>query len=179
MEIREYVLEPDPRMVAGAEKDDFIFLSVVIGNGQIGGNKVVHGNKVLAKGKLTETVPIGNLRELMHGTVQVETNILDVNASTNMCIFTTTFYNQNNQVLFTKIDKGEAPENGIASFRGRYVFKLLMLVVLFLLPAIHTMAQQNAEQVMFHNLETPSSPGLVLLDNAPASIEKPTTPQGF
>ena len=39
--------------------------------------------------------------------------------------------------------------------------------------------QSTSNEINFQNLETPTSPGFILLDNTPASIERPTTPQGF
>lgn len=179
MEIKKHQLEPNPRALEGAKNSDEIYISIEIGNGQIGGSKISQNDEVLAKGGLTEPTFLGYASDLKNSEIEVATNILDVNSFTNMCVLTTTFYNQENQILYTKIDKGEAPENGIASFKGKYIIKLLTIVFFFLLTSNHLFAQNSINEITFQNLETPSSPGLILLDNAPSSIERPTTPQGF
>lgn len=179
MEIKEHQLEPNPRVLEESKNSDEIYISIEIGNGQIGGSKVSQNEKLLAKGRLTEPTFIGNSSDLKDSEIEVETNILDVNSFTNMCVLTTTFYNQENQVLFTRIDKGEAPENGIASFKGRYIINLLSIAFFFLFTTSILFAQNTTNDIKFQNLETPSSPGFILLDNAPSSIERPTTPQGF
>jgi len=98
-----------------------------------------------------------------------------------MCVITTSFFNQENKVLFTKIDSGEAPENGIASFIGKYKLTLLSLLILIicLFNTNFSFAQSTTDKITFKSLETPSSPGFILLDKTPSSIERPTTPQGF
>lgn len=179
MEIKEHQLEPIPRVLEGSTNSDEIYISIEIGNGQIGGSKVSQNDKLLAKGRLTEPTFIGNASDLNDSEIEVETNILDVNSFTNMCVLTTKFYNQENQVLFTRIDKGEAPENGIASFKGKYIINLLSIAFFFLFTTSNLVAQNTTNEIKFQNLETPSSPGFILLDNAPSSIERPTTPQGF
>jgi hypothetical protein len=179
MEIKNYQLEPNPRELEGTKDSDEIYISIEIGNGQIGGSKVSHNEKTLAKGRLTEPTFIGNASELRNSEIEVETNILDVNSFTNMCVLTTKFYNQENQILFSRIDKGEAPENGIASFKGRYIINLLSMAFFILFSTSNLFSQNTTNDIKFENLETPSSPGFILLDNAPSSIERPTTPQGF
>ncbi|MBC6993174.1 hypothetical protein QWY85_06500 [Neolewinella lacunae] len=104
MEIKEHQLEPNPRVLEGSKNSDEIYISIEIGNGQIGGSKVSQNEKLLAKGRLTEPTFIGNSSDLKDSEIEVETNILDVNSFTNICVLTTTFYNQENQVLFTRID---------------------------------------------------------------------------
>jgi hypothetical protein len=175
MPIRNYLLEPNPRTLNDLEIQDEIYVKIEIGNGQIGGNTVSHDNKVLAKGKMAVPTFVGHANDLQSKEIEVETNILDVNPFTNMCVLTTTFYNQNNKILFTKIDKGEAPLSGVANFKGKYIVKILSLLFAFLF----TSSQLMAQEITVQDLETPSSPGFILLDNAPSSIEKPTTPQGF
>lgn len=179
MEITEHQLEPSPRVLEGSKKSDDIYISIEIGNGQIGGSKISQNDKTLAKGRLTEPTFLGNVSELKDSEIIVETNILDVNAFTNMCVLTTKFYNQENKVLYSRIDKGEAPENGIASFKGKYIINLLIAVFFILFTTEHLFAQNTINEITFQELETPSSPGFILLDSAPASIERPTTPQGF
>ncbi|MBK9333083.1 MAG: hypothetical protein IPM96_11920 [Ignavibacteria bacterium] len=180
MEIKKYKLKPVPRLVNVLNVNDNIFLSVVIGNGQIGGNKVLLDGKLIAKGNLSEPAFIGTVPELAEKEIQIETNVLDVNAFTNVCVITSTILNQENQVLFSKIDHGAAPESGIVNFSGKYILNILtFLFLLFVGVTTDGYAQNNSEELTFQNLETPSSPGFILLDEAPASIERPTTPQGF
>src|SRR5690606_17014474 len=107
-----------------------------------------------------------------------ETIVLDVNQFTNMCVITTSFLNQENKVLFTKIDKGESPEGGLAIFLGKYSLSILLCFLLSF-GFGELKAQNSSDDISFKNLETPSSPGFILLDNTPSSIERPTTPQGF
>ena len=176
MNVKEYNLEPNPReIIVNAHND--IFLSVEIGNGQIGGNKVTFSGTLLAKGNLSKQTFIGRSDDLHNKEIEIETNVLDVNSFTNVCVITTTFTNQQNNTLFSIIDKGNAPENGVASFKGNYLFRVLTIMVLVLGFSFMEMMSQN-NNFTFTDLETPSSPGLILLDQAPASIEKPTTPQG-
>ncbi|MBK8982694.1 MAG: hypothetical protein IPM38_10340 [Ignavibacteria bacterium] len=180
MEIKKYKLKPVPRIVNVLNVKDNIYLSVVIGNGQIGGNKVTSDGKLLAKGNLSEPAFIGTVSELIEKEIEIETNVLDVNAFTNVCVITSTILNQENQVLFTKIDHGAASESGIANFTGKYIINILtFLFLLFVCITADGYAQNNSEELTFQNLETPTSPGFILLDEAPASIERPTTPQGF
>lgn len=179
MEVKEYELTPNPRNVNAFAPDDEIYLSIKIGNGQIGGNKVTAENKLLAKGNLTQKTHIGNGQTLQGKTVTVETNVLDVNGFTNRCVITTAIYNQDNVELFSKIDKGDAPENGVASFKGKYLINFaLAFFFLFTVLFNETNAQTAAKDLDFTKLETPASPGLILFDQTPSSIEKPTTPQG-
>ena len=178
MEVKKYQLEPMPRLITGVDSQDTIFLLVKIGNGQVGGNSVTSKSKLLAKGDLTQLTYIGKAADLSGNEIEIETNVLDVNAFTNVCVITTTFTNQNNKVLFSKIDNGEAPVNGIANFIAKYIFTFIfVLCIAFLNTNLY--AQENTGNITFQSLETPSSPGFILFDQSPASIEKPTTPQGL
>lgn len=181
MEIKIHQLKPDIRQFNEIDEQDKIYLSIQIGNGQIGGSKVIIDSVQVAKGNLAQPTFIGNSSKLVGKEITIETNVLDVNHFTNMCVITTNFLNQENKVLFTKIDNGVAPENGIASFRGKY--KLAILSLFILITCIFTTnlsyAQATTDNITFRSLETPSSPGFILLDKAPSSIERPTTPQGF
>jgi hypothetical protein len=180
METKEYDLKPIPRKFDTKGNQDEIYLSIKIGNGQIGGNQVLLDGKVIAKGNLTEPTYIGGVELLKDKVISVETNVLDVNGFTNRCVITTSFVNQDNEELYSKIDKGDAPENGVASFKGKYLVKYaLALLMLFSFFNQNLLAQNNSENIEFSNLETPTSPGLVLFDETPSSIEKPTTPQGL
>lgn len=180
MEIKNYVLEPMLRNVIAKSNKDELFLSIKIGNGQIGGNKVSLGGKVIAKGNLSEPTYIGSSDSLVDKVLEVETNVLDVNGFTNKCVVTVSFLNQNNEDLYSNIDKGDAPENGVASFKSKYIVKY-MSVFVFLLCCLYQngYTQSSADKLEFNNLETPTSPGLILFDQTPSSIEKPTTPQGL
>jgi len=180
METKKYDLEPEERVVKTESYKDEIYLSVKIGNGQIGGNKVTSNGKILANGNLTEPIHIGNAKTLNDNVIEIETNVLDVNAFTNRCVITTSFLNQNNKELFSIIDNGDAPENGVASFKGRYLVKFVMIFILFFSFFNHRALVQTASNNLdFKNLETAASPGLILFDKAPSAIEKPTTPQGL
>ena len=180
MEIKKHQLEPRPREVKAQSPQDEIYLSIKIGNGQIGGNKVSLDGTVIAKGNLTGPTFIGISKNLEGAEIEIETNVLDVNSFTNNCVITTTFHNQKNKVLFAKIDKGDSPDNGVASFNGKYIFKILsVLFFLFYTFDQNINAQNTSDKVELKGLETPSSPGFILLDQTPASIERPTTPQGL
>jgi len=180
MEIKNYELEPNPRTVNTESSQDEIYVSIKIGNGQIGGNKVTSNGELLAKGNLTEPTYIGNSSTLSDKVIEIETNVLDVNAFTNRCVITTSFLNQNNKELYSKIDKGDAPENGVASFKGKYILTFVIVFLLFFsFLNQNVFAQTAANDLEFSNLETPSSPRLILFDETPSSIEKPTTPQGL
>ncbi len=174
METDIYELQPRPRVVHASDNDD-IYLSIVIGNGQIGGNIVLKGDHSIAKGNLTEPAFIGKSDELED--IDVYSNVLDSNNATDKAVITTTFVNQDNEVLFTKIDKSDIQEGGILSFWGKYSIKVMVLLLAaFLFNCQNMLAQGNSE---FHELETPTSPGFILLDQTPSSIESPTTPQGL
>ena len=180
MEIKNYDLAPNPRTVDTESSQDEIYVSIKIGNGQIGGNKISSNGELLAKGNLTEPTYIGNSSTLSDKEIEIETNVLDVNAFTNRCIITTSFFNQNNNKLYSEIDKGDAPENGVASFKGKYVIKFIIaLICLLSISQQYVTAQSFSEEIVFNKLETPSSPGLILYDETTSSIEKPTTPQGL
>lgn len=181
MEIKKHQLKPELRQLNVINKNDKLFLSIQIGNGQIGGSKITFGSEQLAKGSLAQPTFIGNCDKFLDKEIEIETNVLDVNHFTNMCVITTTFLNQENKVLYTKIDNGDAPENGIASFKGKYKLILTAFLLLFTLFNTHSIFSQTDKEktIKFENLETPSSPGFILLDKTPSSIEKPTTPQGF
>lgn len=178
MEYKEHQLEPNPRPLNGFGHQDDIYLSIEIGNGQEGGNKVTSENKIIARGNLSQPTFIGNYSELAGKEINIETIVLDVNQFTNMCVITTSFLNQENKVLFTKIDKGESPEGGLAIFLGKYSLSILLCFLLSF-GFGELKAQNSSDDISFKNLETPSSPGFILLDNTPSSIERPTTPQGF
>lgn len=177
MEYNEYQLEPNPRSLKVFDHQDNIYLSIEIGNGQEGGNKVTSEKQILTRGNLSQPTYIGKVSELTGKEICIETIVLDVNQYTNMCVITTSFLNQENKILFTKIDKGESPEGGLAIFLGKYILSALCLFLSF--GFVELKAQNSTDDISFQNLETPSSPGFILLDNTPSSIERPTTPQGF
>jgi hypothetical protein len=181
MEIKEHKLSPEIRTFNRTGEQDKIYLSIQIGNGQMGGSKVVLGGIQIAKGNLSSPTFIGNSSDLINKVIEIETNVLDVNSFTNMCVITTAIFNQDNKALYTKIDNGDAPESGIASFVGKYklIVVSLLVFILHLFYPTTTFAQSSIDKVNFQSLETPSSPGFILLDKAPSSIERPTTPQGF
>ncbi|MEO2073076.1 MAG: hypothetical protein ABGW99_17235 [Zunongwangia sp.] len=131
MEIKEFDLKPIPRNFDTKGSQDEIYLSIKIGNGQIGGNRVFLDGQIIAKGNLTEPTYIGGSELLKDKILSVETNVLDVNGFTNRCVITTSFVNQDNEELYSKIDKGDAPENGVASFKGKYLIKYALTLLIF------------------------------------------------
>lgn len=131
MEIKKYDLKPIPRKLDTKGNRDEIYLSIKIGNGQIGGNRVSVDGQVIAKGNMTEPTYIGGSELLKDKILSVETNVLDVNGFTNRCVITTSFVNQDNEELYSKIDKGDAPENGVASFNGKYLIKYALTLLFF------------------------------------------------
>jgi hypothetical protein len=181
MALRQHRLGPDPRTLNDIHENDDIFIKIEIGNGQIGGSSINHGEKMVAKGDLTKPVFVGKARDLKQKEIDVETNILDVNPVTNMCVLTTTFYNQKNRVLFSTIDKGEAPLNGVASFKAKYLVTILSIAFLIFACTnfVHSQTENNSNSITLDDLQTPTSPGFTLLENAPSSIDRPTNPQGF
>ena len=180
MDVQKYQLDPVPRTVTLEDPQDDIYLSVKVGNAQIGGNKVTSNNKLIAKGDISAPTLLGKAGDYTNSEIEIETNVLDVNNLTNSCVITTTFQNQDNKILFSKIDNGNAPQNGVASFLGKYVLKSIAIIMFCLWSFNHSVfAQATNQTIEFKNLKTPSSPGFILLDQTPSSIEKPSTPQGL
>ena len=129
MKNRVYELEPNPREVTAKEDDD-IYVSIVVGNAQIGSSKVTYKNNDLVKGDLKNPAFLGKAGELDEENIRLLTNVMDVNQSTNRCVITTKFFDQDEKILFSKIDNGSAPENGIASFIGFYSIRVLSALFL-------------------------------------------------
>lgn len=181
MDINKYTLQPEIREISGYQDSDTVYLSIQIGNGQIGGSTVTLNGKQLAKGDLSKPTLLGAAETLKGLSLEVVTNVLDVNNFTNMCVMTTSFLNEDNKILFSKIDNGAAPGNGVASFKGIYKIVVLfcMVMVMNFLNHSPVFAQSGLDSISFEQLQTPTSPGFILLDKAPSSIERPTTPQGF
>ncbi|WP_396636465.1 hypothetical protein [Maribacter sp. R77961] len=180
MEIEEYELEPQPRELLKSGSNEDIYLSVKIGNGQIGGNVVQsEDDTVVAKGDFTEPVYLGNTNILKGKILKVTTNILDVNSATNNCVLTTTFQSELQEVLFTKIDSGEAPLNGVASFIGTYLIKTLIVFFGLSIFFIQSAVSQSNNEVELKDLATPTSPGFILFDETPSSIETPSSPKAL
>jgi hypothetical protein len=73
--------------------DETVFITITIGNAQIGGNvlKYKGSNNVIAKGEITN-FNLGFGGELKGRTLRVITNILDVNPQTNGVIVTYYFH---------------------------------------------------------------------------------------
>jgi len=120
METKTTNLEPDPREV-NANPSNELFLTVEIGNAQIGGNVLkTSAGKVIVKGVLDKT-HIGKYEDLKDKTLKLQTNILDANANTDRCVITTTFINENGKVLFRKVDSDEIPTDGLIKMIGNYL----------------------------------------------------------
>lgn len=68
---------------------DEVFLTITIGNAQIGGNVVRFkgSSKVIAKGEV-ENLDLGKSEDLVGKTIRITTNILDVNEQTNGIVVT-------------------------------------------------------------------------------------------
>ncbi len=179
MENEIYELKPIPREVK-VNKDDEIYLSVTIGNAQIGTNTVSYKNQTLVKGDLKDSAYLGEVKDLNGDTIKVITKVLDANPSTDNCVITTKFLNQNDDVLFSKKDRGVAPTNGIAFFIGLYKLKILSLIIMcfLLLPGI-AFGQEEKSTIDFEDILIPISPGFILLEETPAVIERPSTPQAL
>jgi hypothetical protein len=65
MEIKKYQLNPDIRQFNGVGEQDRIYLSIQIGNGQIGGSKVILDDEQVAKGNLSQPTFIGDSSKLI------------------------------------------------------------------------------------------------------------------
>lgn len=170
MHINEFGLEPNPRPVVFKQEQDDLFVSIEIGNGQIGGSKITEGDKILAKGNLKEPVFIGKAVDLNNKEIAIETNVLDVNLFTNVCVIKTTIRNQENKLVFSKIDKGDAPENGVACFKGKYYFSIVVSFLMFL-GVFKSNLPQATQDLSFKNTETTSSSVLVVKKSAAQVIE--------
>lgn len=131
MVITTYTLEPNPHIIAVKSSSDELFIRIHIGNEQAGGSRVLlisseHAEKtILAKGDLGIRTSLGVVTVLQDRVMEFKTNVTDINLSTNRCIITTEISNQNDEVLFQETDEGDAPRNGMASFVGKYVVKLI------------------------------------------------------
>jgi hypothetical protein len=120
MEQKTTPLLPDPRIITDTGTQ--LFLTITIGNGQIGGNYVKVNGQLVAKGDLSKLHLVGSIADLHGKTINVQTNVMDVNALTDTCIITSTFTNESGIKLFTKTDQDQAPPSGVLSFIGNYSF---------------------------------------------------------
>ncbi len=177
MEIKKFDLTPAPREIEVSSEDSEIYLTITIGNGQIGGSKVKDGDTYLVKGDLSTLTSLGKAGALKDKTLDFRTNVMDVNQSTNKCIISTEIVNENHTILFSKTDSGDAPADGIASFVGTYIVRVTALMLAIFLNVMGSAYAQN--NLSFQSMQTPASPGFILLDQTPSAIERPTTPQGF
>ena len=177
MEIKRYDLKPNPREIGISTENSQVYVKITIGNGQVGGTKIQMNETDVIKGDLSTLTHLGNASELKDKPLTFRTNVLDVNQSTNNCIIVTEFLNENQTVIYSKTDTGDASQDGIASFIGSYVVRLLSVVFAIFFHISGLLFSQN--DVSFQALETPASPGFILLDQTPSAIERPTTPQGF
>lgn len=112
-------LEPNPRKVL--KKGTSVYIKVPIGNGQSGGTAVVINDAIVLKGKLDDYSLLGTVEDLVGKTINVITNVVDINSMTNKCVITTAFINEDGERLYYKIDEETAPQGGTVSFRGKYV----------------------------------------------------------
>lgn len=82
--------ESEELTVGGTEN---VFLTVTIGNAQIGGNvaRFKNSSVILAKGEITN-LDLGPGADLCGKTLKVTTNVLDVNEQTNSIVITYFFH---------------------------------------------------------------------------------------
>lgn len=151
------ILLPEEIITLPLESDD-IYLSIKIGNAQIGGSIVTNNKRIITKGVLSELTHIGALKTLENGKITIRTNILDVNAYSNSCVMTCTITNQNNIILYSKIYNENAPGNGILSFISNFTFKVLAIFLIFWFFTVRSLAQTDISQ-----------PSVSLFDNTQVS----------
>ncbi|MBD0254482.1 MAG: hypothetical protein ICV83_02085 [Cytophagales bacterium] len=100
--------------------DEDVFLTVTIGNAQLGASLVVDGSgNTLAKGDIAK-VNLGRGSSLLGTAITVFTNVLDVNDvdPNNGVVVVDHFTNVRNDYLY----KDTAPQGGIVSFTKHYRF---------------------------------------------------------
>ncbi len=119
MEIKKIDLQPNPRPVESNSSQQ-IFLSVIIGNGDIGGNYVTLNDSFLIKGDFSHAVLLGTIDSLRGKIVQIMTNVLD-NSPSDTSVITTTFSNENGIKLFNKVDQDKISAGGGLSYVGNYL----------------------------------------------------------
>lgn len=177
MKVKEYNLQPDPRVVEFDNTTKDIYLQVHVGNGQAGGNLLIINDTKIPSGNLSNKVHITEVIDASGKNLKIITNVLDINQHTNNCVITTHFTDQNGQTLLNIVDKGEAEAGGVASFNGNYIFRLVMLTLICNILFAPLRAQNT--DIDFEDLEMPTAPGFILYDETIESIERPTTPQGL
>lgn len=132
MNITTYPLAPDPRIVQANSSDDELYVTIQIENGQAGGSRVTLGEEIIVQGDLGVQSHLGKAGDLQGKIMEFRSNVTDINLTTNHCVISTKITNQDNNILFLETDNGDAPRNGLASFIGKYVVQLSVLVsVLF------------------------------------------------
>lgn len=177
MSYNEYPLQPDPREITLLPETQDLYLQVFVGNGQSGGSLLVINGSDVPAGDLTNKFYIVSRDAAAVTSLQIITNVLDINWQTDNCVITTKFTDQTGQTLYESVDKGKAKPGGIASFSGNYVFRLLILFILSLTVVLPSVAQNS--DITFKDLAMPSASGYILYDETPEAIERPSTPQGF
>lgn len=177
MDIKKYDLTPNPREIEVGSYDAQLYLTITIGNGQIGASKIKMSGNDLVKGDLSTLTFLGKASDLKDKPLSFRTNVLDVNQSSDKCIMVTEIMNENHTVLYSKTDMGDSSSDGISSFVGTYIVRVVALMFAVFFNVSGLLFAQN--DLSFQALETPASPGFILLDQTPSAIERPTTPQGF
>jgi hypothetical protein len=86
----------EPAVTVTVDKTADVYLDITIGNAQIGGSVVrFNGNTtIIGKGAITN-LNLGLGQALVGQTIQVVTNVLDVNSVTNGIVVTNYFHNSN------------------------------------------------------------------------------------
>jgi len=113
-----------PAVTVSAAAGQSVFLTITIGNAQIGASlvKFVDSTTLFAKGTI-HTLLLGKAEELDGRTLQVITNVLDANPSTNKVVVLHEFKNASPESL--EYDDEVPNEGDILSLTRSFTFKLL------------------------------------------------------
>ena len=173
----EKTLTPNPRIIKLQSSNSDVFISIKVGNAHIGSSKIIINAKEHLRIKDDKKHNLGNISNLKDKDVEINTFVSRTPGTNDTAIITTTIYDNNSQ-LYEMEDKGSLSEDGKIKFIGHY--KLITSIIIFLLLQFANITiAQTSNQLEFKNLETPSTPGLILFDETDAAIEKPTTPEGL
>ncbi|HUR12602.1 MAG TPA: hypothetical protein VM012_14600 [Flavitalea sp.] len=101
-----------------------VFLTIKIGNAQIGGSIVqfTDEDEPFEKGKIKK-LPLGKFNTLNNRTINVITNVLDSNSATNKIIVRHQFHYEEEEVEVITIEDEVLNHNDILSITTTYQFK--------------------------------------------------------
>ena len=91
MSYNEYLLHPDPREIILLPETQDLYLQVFVGNGQSGGSLLVLNGSDVPAGDLTNKFYIASRDAAADTSLQIITNVLDINWQTDNCVITTKF----------------------------------------------------------------------------------------